>query len=129
MKTKFFAALIVLTFALNGAGATVFAAPKTKKKNVQTNPQQLAALLPASDGAMTFNVQKAFSTAMPQILSGNQLILADILGKIDSIKTQTGIDLRQFEQIAVGVATRRSGAARELDFEPVVLARGKFAAR
>lgn len=124
MMTKFFALLIVCAFALNGIGAaTAFPLPDTNKKDGQAN--QLAALLPASDGAMTLNVQKALSVALPQILSGNQQMIADILGEIDKIKVKTGIDLRQFEQITVGVSSKKN-AARELEFEPVVLARGTF---
>lgn len=92
----------------------------------QTN-QSLAGLLPASDGAVSVNMQRLLSDAMPQILSGNQPLLADVLSHIDDVKSKTGIDLRQFEQIAVGISAKR-GASRKFDFEPIVLARGTFSA-
>ncbi|MDQ3321842.1 MAG: hypothetical protein M3525_05330 [Acidobacteriota bacterium] len=116
MKKNFFALIIVWAFALSGV-----AAAQTNTAGAQTN--QLVNLLPASDGAMTFNMQRLLSEALPQILSGNQPILADVLEHIDRVKAKTGIDLRQFEQIAVGVSSRKN-ATSELDFEPVILARG-----
>lgn len=113
MKKKFFALMFVWAFALSGVA---FA---------QTN--QLVGNLPASDGAMTLNVQRLVGEALPQTLSGNQKMLGDILSGIDTLKEKTGVDLRQFETVAVGVASKKS-AAGELDFAPVVLARGTFSA-
>lgn len=113
MKKKFFALMFVWAFALSGVA---FA---------QTN--QLVGNLPASDGAMTLNVSRLVNEALPQTLSGNQKMLGDILGGIDRLKEKTGVDLRQFETVAVGVASKKS-AAGELDFAPVVLARGTFSA-
>lgn len=124
MKNKFYALLIALTFVLNGIGA-VFADTKTNNSIKQIG--QLAALLPASDGVITFDLQRLLNDAVPQILSGRPQMLSDINGKIDEIKTKTGLDLRQFEQVAVGVSTKQI-SAREIDLEPVVLARGKYSA-
>lgn len=122
MKKKIFAFFVVVAFVLNGIG-TAFANTKPKKKVRQTT--QLAALLPASEGALTLNAQRFFGEALPQVLSGNQPLLNDILGKIDEIKNKTGIDLRQFEQVAVGVQSKQISPT-EIDFEPIVLARGSF---
>jgi hypothetical protein len=122
MKKKFFALMIVWTFALNAVGTT-FAAAKISETSKQGN--QLTAQLPASDMVLTLNVQRLFSDALPQILSGNQPMLAEIIGKIDEVKAKTGIDLRQFEQIAVGVSSKKN-AAGKMDFAPVLLARGNF---
>ena len=122
MKRKFFALLVVCTFVLNGIG-TAFADTKPKKSKRQAT--QLAALLPASEGALTLNVQRFFNEALPQILSGNQPMLNNILGKVDEIKNNVGIDLRQFEQVAVGVQSKQISPT-EIDFEPMVLARGSF---
>lgn len=123
MKKKIFALFVVCAFVLNGIG-TVFAETKPKKK-IKRQTAQLAALLPASEGALTLNVQRFFSEALPQILAGNQPMLNGILGKIDEIKNKTGIDLRQFEQVAVGVQSKTISAT-EIVFEPLVLARGSF---
>jgi hypothetical protein len=122
MKKKIFALLVVSAFVLNGIG-TVLADTNTKKSGKQRN--QLSALLPASDGVVTVNIQKLLSEALPQILSGNQPVLSGILGKFEEMKAQTGIDLRQFEQVAIGVTTK-TVSAKKIDFEPILLARGSF---
>lgn len=120
MRSKFFALLVLSAFFLNVGGA-VFA-QKTRTNN-QTN--QLAALLPASDGVITLDVQRLLNEAAPQILSGKPQMLTDINAKIDEMRDKTGLDARQFEQIAVGVAMKQI-SAQEIDLEPVFLARGKY---
>ncbi len=122
MKKKIFALLVACAFSLNLVGIA-FADVKTKKTERQM--QQLAASLPASDGVITINTQRLFNEALPQILSANQPMLNGIVAKIDEIKNRTGIDLRQFEQFAVGVSSKKT-SAMEIDFEPVLLARGTF---
>ena len=126
MTKKFFAVLTVCAFAFASVGA-VFAAPTDTKKPVvkkQAN-NALAARLPASDAVMTVDVKRLFADALPQILAGNQPMLADITDFINEMKNKTGFDLRQFEQVAVGVATTKTESG-ELDFQPVIFARGAF---
>lgn len=122
MRNKFYAVFVALAFVLNGVGA-VFADTKTSKTANQTN--QLVALLPASDGVITIDMKRLLSEAMPQILSGKPQMLGDINAKIDEISQKTGLDLRQFEQVAVGVSAKQI-TAQEVDLEPFVLARGKY---
>jgi hypothetical protein len=122
MIKKISALFLAFAFLLNGVGM-VFAAPAEKKSVAQT--ASLVALLPASDGAITVNMRRVLSEALPQVLSSNQTMLNKILGEFDKIKTETGLDLRQFEQIAVGVSSKKV-SAKDITFEPVVLARGTF---
>lgn len=122
MIKKISAVFLACAFLLNGVG-TVFAVPKANESTNQTAP--LAALLPSSDGAVTLNMRRLLSEGIPQVLSSNQSLLGKILGKIDEVKAKTGIDLRQFEQIAAGVSSKKISGA-ETVFEPVVLARGTF---
>ena len=121
MKNKFTAAFVAFAFVLNAFGAVL--ADTKNKKTVPTNA--LAALLPASDGILTIDMQRVLSDAVPQILSGNQPKLSEINAKIDEINAKTGLDLRQFEQIAVGVAAKQI-SDKEFDLEPLILARGKY---
>jgi hypothetical protein len=121
MKNKFFAFFIACAFVLNAAGAA-FADTKSSKTQ---NP--LLALLPASDAVVALDAKRFFGVALPQILSGNKEMLDEFNAKIDDFKAKTSIDIRQFEQIAVGVAARKVSAT-DTDFEPLVLARGSFAA-
>jgi hypothetical protein len=122
MIKKISALFLACAFLLNGFGM-VFAAPETKEAAKQT--AQLAALLPASDGVVTVNMRRILSEALPQVLSSKQQLLGEVLGKFDEVKNKTGLDLRQFEQIAVGVSVKKISAG-EMTFEPVILARGTF---
>lgn len=122
MKKKIFAFLVACAFSLNVVGAA-FAEVKTNDAKRQA--PSLAASLPASDAVVTVNTQRLLNDALPQALNANQPMLKEILSKIDEVKTKTGVDLRQFEQFALGVASKKS-ASGALDFEPVILARGSI---
>lgn len=122
MKNKIFAFFLACAFILNVVGLT---SADTKPNKNQAN--QLAALLPASDGVITLDAKRFLSSALPQILSGNKPALDEINGKIDDFKIKTGIDARQFKQVAVGVSNKQT-AAKKLDLDAVVLARGSFSA-
>ena len=125
MRVKFFATLAFGALLLNFVGAVSAQTKTGVQTSVQTN--QLAALLPSSDGVLTLDVQRLLNEAVPQILSNKQQTLSDINAKIDELRDKTGLDARQFEQIAVGVAMKQI-TAREVDLEPVFLARGKYSA-
>ena len=120
MKKKFFTLMIVWAFALCGVAAAQTGSAAAGQNNRLVNN------LPASDGAVTVNVRRLINEALPQTLSGNQTMLTGVLRQIDEIKNKTGVDLRQFEQIAVGVSSKQSASGQEIDFEPVVLARGSY---
>ena len=120
MKLKIFALFIVFGFILHFTDAA-FADKKVKQNN------ELIALLPASDGVMALDSKRFFATALPQILSGNKEMLDEIYAKIDEFKTNTGIDIRQFDQMAVGVTSKKI-SEKQTDFESVALARGNFSA-
>jgi hypothetical protein len=121
MKSKFFALFLACVFVLNGA-SIAFADTKSNKMQ-----NQLLGLLPASDGVVSLDAKRFFGVALPQILSGNKPLLDEINGKMDDFKAKSGIDIRQFEQIAVGIASKQVSET-DTDFEPVVLARGNFSA-
>jgi len=117
MKHRFFALFIVFTLVLSAA---VFTFAQTK-----SNKNQLVTLLPASDGVMSVDAKRFFGSALPQVLSGNKEMLDEINSRIDEFKTNTTIDIRQFDQIAIGVAINQISADKT-NFEPIVLARGSF---
>lgn len=119
MKNRIFALFAVFAVFLSVVGFSASADNKAKKNN------ELLALLPASDMAMTVDVKRLFDDALPQILSANQPMLAEIRAKIDEIKTQTGFDVRQFQQVAVGIIAKKINE-KDFNFEPMILARGQF---
>ncbi|MFN3330327.1 MAG: hypothetical protein ACK419_05340, partial [Pyrinomonadaceae bacterium] len=61
--------------------------------------------------------------AIPQVLASDPKKLAEINAEIDKIKVKTGIDLRQFDEIAIGLKSESNGNKMNLD--ALVLARGK----
>ncbi len=124
MKNKIFALLMVCAVMMSAVSVS-FADPKDKKKDKTNN--QLLALLPPSDAAMAVDAKRLFGEALPQILSANQPLLTEILSKFDEIKTRTGIDFKQFQQVAVGVSSFKA-VEKGYDFEPLVLGRGQFKA-
>jgi len=124
MKKKIFALLMVCAVVLGAVGVG-FADPKDEKKAKTNN--QLLALLPPSDAAMAVDAKRFFGEALPQILSANQPLLTEILSRFDEIKTRTGIDFKQFQQVAIGVSSFKA-VENGYDYEPLVLARGQFKA-
>lgn len=120
MKYRIITATILALLVLNLGGST-FADTKAKKGNFN----QLVSLLPESDAVVTFDVKRFFSGALPQILANNQPILNKITGHLDEIRTKVGIDVRQFDDVAIGVSMRQV-AAKKYDTDPVVIARGQM---
>lgn len=119
MKTKIFVLFAVFGLMLNLVGTTFADNSKKKKGN------ELVALLPASDGVIAMDSKRFFASALPQILSGNKEMLDEVNGKMDEFKTATGIDIRQFDQTAIGISAKEISPTNT-SFEAVVLARGKF---
>jgi hypothetical protein len=122
MKKKIFALLTIWTVMFSAVGVG-FADTKDSKKAKTNN--QLLALLPPSEAAIAVDAKRLFAEALPQILSANQPMLAEIVGKFEEIKSRTGIDYKQFQQIAVGISSIKASESG-YEFEPLVLARGQF---
>ena len=122
MTKKIIVALIALAFILSVI-IPALADDKANKNAKQAT--QLVAVLPDSDGIMSVDVKRLLNEALPQILSANQPMLNGILGKLDEVKAKTGIDLRRFEQVAIGVKAKQI-APSKFEFEPIILARGSY---
>lgn len=122
MKKNIFA-FLTLAAIVFGALGTGFAQTKDSKKIRTMN--ELLALLPPSEAAIAIDAKRLFGEALPQVLSGNQPLLKEILGKFDEIKSRSGIDYKQFQQVAVGISSIKN-AGNGYDFETLVLARGQF---
>jgi hypothetical protein len=122
MKYRIIAA-VALGFLVLNLGGSTFADSKSKKASMN----QLVSLLPVSDGVMTLDAKRFFGEALVGLLSGNQPMLVKANGHIEEFRTKTGIDIRQFDEVAVGV-TARQIAGKEYDVDPVVIARGQMTA-
>ncbi|QQS39933.1 MAG: hypothetical protein IPM63_11190 [Acidobacteriota bacterium] len=107
------------------AAAFVIGASLVFTGGSEARSNELAALLPQSDGVLVLDVRKLFDESLPQILSANEPLLAKINGEANKIKTRTGLDLRQFDVLALGVRTKQVDE-KTLNVEPVILARGPY---
>ena len=54
-------------------------------------------------------------------------VMSDITAKLDELQQRTGIDIRQFESVAAGLAMKAVGP-KETDYDPVIIARGTMPA-
>lgn len=124
MKTKIFALFIAFGLVLNFVGTT-FADVKKNKNKKRSN--ELVLLLPASDGVVSLDSKRFFASALPQILSGNKAMLDEVYAKIEEFKANTGIDIRKFDQMAMGI-TAKEISAEKTDYETITLARGTYGA-
>ncbi|MGD9563677.1 MAG: hypothetical protein AB7F88_16155 [Pyrinomonadaceae bacterium] len=122
MKNRMFALLCLCLLVMNLAGPTVADVPAKRKAKAQTN--QLAHLLPATDGIVTLDVKRFFSIALPKVLSANQPMLDKITVKVESVKSRTGIDIRQFDALVAGI-TAKQISPKKYDLDHVVIARGQ----
>ncbi len=121
MTNRIFPAALIAVLLLNVIG---FAVPDARSAAIRkAEVSRLVSMLPASDGVVVIDSKKFVDQALPKILSGNQAMLTEVMTKLAEMEATTGIDLRKFEQLTVGVAIKKVSAT-ELDFEPVALANG-----
>lgn len=119
MKIKSFAVSVLFSMMF---GLVSFAAamPKPAPKT-----SDLLAMLPASDMVMTLDTKRLFDEALPQMLSTNKPMLEQLFAGLADVREKTGVDIRSFNDVAVGIATRRIDE-KSFGFEPMILARGKY---
>lgn len=115
MKNRIVTLSCLCVLVLNLAGSAITPA------RAQTSP--IVQLLPAVDGVALIDAKRFFSTALPKLLAANPTMLGKVTSGIEELKTETGVDVRRFEQIAVGVTTKQK-APKDYDFEAVAIARG-----
>jgi hypothetical protein len=82
-------------------------------------------LLPPSDFVAFVNVKRLLNEAAPKALADNPAKLAQFNAEIDKFKTQTGIDARSFESIAVGMRYQHP-SPNITTTDTIVIARGAF---
>ncbi len=121
MKIRSIAAAVVAVLLVNTLAFAAVDTRKNKAKKRQTS--RLVTLLPASDGVAVFDAKRFLDDALPRVLSANQPMLGEIMAKINEMENRTGIDLRKFDQVAVGVAFKTI-SAKETDYEPILIAGG-----
>jgi hypothetical protein len=121
MKTRIIALTAAACLLLNFVALASTDTRKQRAKKRQIT--RLVSLLPASDGIAVFEAKRFLGDALPQILTANQPMLGQIMAKVSEIENRTGIDLRKFDTVAVGVAMREV-KTKEVDFDTVAIASG-----
>ena len=82
-------------------------------------------MLPPSDVVVSINIKRLINDGLPKFFADNPAKLAEFNAHIDQIKTQTGLDLRSFEEIAVGMHYQHP-SPNVTKADTVVLAHGTF---
>ena len=123
MKTRIFTFFTLSILVLNLTGLAFADTRPVKAKSRQSN--SLVALLPSSDGVATFDTKRFFTDALPKVLSANQPMLGKIMSQVTEMTNSTGIDVRKFDHVAVGV-TMKQTTAKNPDFDLVAVTRGEI---
>ncbi len=98
---------------------------QTRRGVAATSRQSLLAKLPASDAVAQVNVKRVLTEALPKLLAGNSSKLAEVDSHIEQFKTRTSLDLRSFDEIALGMRySYPSAGITKID--TVAVARGAF---
>jgi hypothetical protein len=99
-----------------------------KKNTTAAAPSNIASYLPASDAVAIVDVKRMLNETMPSILGSDQAKLAQANAEVDKFKTKTGLDLRQFNRVAVGMRYAYPNATTT-KLETVAIAHGTFDAK
>jgi hypothetical protein len=92
--------------------------PRTKAKNVdkaanvgqKARGARLVPMLPATDGIVTIDAKRLGTEGLPRLLAANPALLGKITQHLDDIRNKTGIDLRKFDEVALGLKLVPKGA-------------------
>jgi len=126
MKVRVLALATLLSLVTNAA---MFAATadnggkRSKKAPLPARNGRLVSLLPASDAVVTFDTKKFLTDGLPRVLQANSTILGKVTAGLDEIQTKTGIDLRKFDEVSVGVTITQS-EQKKPKLDAVALASG-----
>lgn len=120
MRHKFIAAALLSALALN----LVALLPANAAAKTAGPVSPLVALLPSSDGVVLVDAKRFFNDALPRVLASKPALLDEVTKKIAELQEKAGIDIRQFETVAVGLNLKRTTPGK-FDIDPVILARGQ----
>lgn len=115
----------LLFVLLIGLCATVAFPQGNRRRTATVPPPSLLSSLPPSDAVAIIQVNRVFDEALPKLLAENPAKVAEVNEELAKFKTQTGLDPRSFEQIALGLKyTYPSPGVTKI--RSVVLAKGTF---
>ena len=100
MKSKLLTFAVILLAVASGL---LDAQAQTRNRNSAPAASGLMASLPESDAVAHIKMNQLVNEAMPRIFASNPAKLGDINAQIDRLKDRTGLDMRMFQEIALGV--------------------------
>ena len=111
---------LVFSFGVSSIGF----AQRSRTTSTASAPNLLSSL-PPSDAVALVNVNRVLDEALPKLLAENPAKLADITTELAKFKTQTGLDPRSFDQLALSLNYKypREGITK---ISTAALARGTF---
>ncbi|HYN23563.1 MAG TPA: hypothetical protein VES69_00810 [Pyrinomonadaceae bacterium] len=123
MKIRILSSVFVVSLMLAGLSNAGIA--QTRLGVAATSRQSLLAKLPTSDAVAQVNVKRVLSEALPKLLAGKSAKLAEVNSQIEQFKTRTSLDLRSFDELALGMRySYPSAGITKID--TVAVARGAF---
>ncbi len=124
VKNSFLKSLAVALVFSFGVSAIVFAQSTRTASSAKQAPTLLSSL-PPSDAVALININRVLDEVLPKLLAENPTKLAEVTNDLAKFKTQTGLDPRSFDQIALGLSYSypREGITK---ISTVALARGTF---
>jgi hypothetical protein len=101
--SKSLAAGLVFSFALSFGVTGIGYAQKNRKALPPRVVPTLLSSLPPSDAVALINVNRVLDEALPKLLAENPAKIAEVNDELTKFKTQTGLDPRSFDQIALSL--------------------------
>jgi hypothetical protein len=123
VKIRILSSALIVSLLL--AGLSSLGIAQTRRGVPATPRQSLLARLPTSDAVAQVNVKRVLSEALPKLMGGNSAKVAEVDSQIEEFKTRTSLDLRSFEELALGMRySYPSAGITKID--TVAVARGAF---
>jgi hypothetical protein len=97
----------------------------TRRRSAATDVPTLLTALPPSDAVALIKVNRVLDEALPKLLAENPTKVAEVNDELAKFKTQTGLDPRSFDQIALGLQYTYP-AEGITKVRTVAIARGSF---
>ena len=107
------------------ASIPVAAFAQTNRSTASQSASTLLSSLPPSDAVAFIKVRRVLDEAMPKLLAENPSQVAELNSELAQFKTQTGLDPRSFDEVALGFHFSHPAEA-VTKIRTVALARGTF---
>jgi hypothetical protein len=98
---------------------------QTNRSTASQSASTLLSSLPPSDAVAFIKVRRVLDEAMPKLLAENPSQVAELNSELAQFKTQTGLDPRSFDEVALGFHFSHPAEA-VTKIRTVALARGTF---